>query len=320
MPLSTLRWVPHGTHRRTWGQDGSRSLSCETLAFPTSCRFIPAHRLYPCTRHRTAHLSSAHRARAGFAPQRLRPGMLQHGRDATNRGAPRRSSRTRSRARGHPPPPYAPASCVGRSGGPPSRAPSTTGPTRPGWSEPSRADSPGAGSRPHGGRGRRRRSSPGARAGRQTSGAGPEPGVRCAGSCRRTTHAPAQGPHGLTCVIPAGRIRGARDPRGASAVPARHGHRRPGRRGVGQDRRTGWPPLPLRAGPARRPGLTWRGRLIERRVEAHTGDDTHGGTDRLEPRPRGLEGSPTPTRSLVGRQRRTRHTACRTRSHTGRGR
>jgi hypothetical protein len=135
-------------------------------------------------------LSSAHRARAGFAPQRLRPGMLQHGRDATNRGAPRRSSRTRSQARGHPPPPYAPASCVGRcrSGGPPSRAPSTTGPTRPVWSEPSRADSPGAGSRPHGGRGRRRRSSPGA--------------------------------HGLTRVIPAGRTRGALPPSQRATVTA----------------------------------------------------------------------------------------------------
>ena len=34
-------------HRRTWGQDGSLLLSCRTLAFPTSCRFIPAHRLWP---------------------------------------------------------------------------------------------------------------------------------------------------------------------------------------------------------------------------------------------------------------------------------
>jgi len=143
--------------------------------------------------------------------------MLQHGRDATNRGAPRRSSRTRSHARGHPPPPYAPASCVGRcrSGGPPSRAPSTTGPTRPVWSEPSRADSPGAGSRPHGGRGRRRRSSPGAPRADPRDPSRPDPrGAGPAGRFRRPS-APRSPPsraawcrsrpaHGVAAAAPAG--------------------------------------------------------------------------------------------------------------------
>ena len=43
MPLSTLRRPPRGGLRKTRGQDGSLLLSCETLAFSTSCRFIPTH-------------------------------------------------------------------------------------------------------------------------------------------------------------------------------------------------------------------------------------------------------------------------------------
>jgi hypothetical protein len=43
MPLSTLRSPPRGGARKTQGQDGSLLLSCRTLSFPTTCRFIPAH-------------------------------------------------------------------------------------------------------------------------------------------------------------------------------------------------------------------------------------------------------------------------------------
>src|SRR5439155_22925879 len=39
MPLSTLRWLPRDTPRKTRGQDGSLLLSCETLSFSTPCRF-----------------------------------------------------------------------------------------------------------------------------------------------------------------------------------------------------------------------------------------------------------------------------------------
>jgi hypothetical protein len=42
MPLFTLRPVPRGTARKTRGQVGSLLLSCGTLSFPTTCRFIPA--------------------------------------------------------------------------------------------------------------------------------------------------------------------------------------------------------------------------------------------------------------------------------------
>ena len=42
MPLSTLRWLPRGTPRKTRGQDGSLLLSCETLSFSTPCRFFGA--------------------------------------------------------------------------------------------------------------------------------------------------------------------------------------------------------------------------------------------------------------------------------------
>jgi len=40
MPLSTLRWLPRGSPRKTRGQDGSLLLSCETLSFSTPCRFL----------------------------------------------------------------------------------------------------------------------------------------------------------------------------------------------------------------------------------------------------------------------------------------
>src|ERR1700726_508237 len=44
MPLSTLRLKPRGVNRKTQGQDGVRFLlSCTTLSFATTCRFIPAH-------------------------------------------------------------------------------------------------------------------------------------------------------------------------------------------------------------------------------------------------------------------------------------
>jgi hypothetical protein len=42
VPLFTLRAPPHDEPRKTRGQDGSLLLSCKTLSFSTSCRFIPA--------------------------------------------------------------------------------------------------------------------------------------------------------------------------------------------------------------------------------------------------------------------------------------
>jgi hypothetical protein len=41
MPLSMLHPVPHGTQRKTRGQDGSLLLSCGALSSPTTRRFIP---------------------------------------------------------------------------------------------------------------------------------------------------------------------------------------------------------------------------------------------------------------------------------------
>src|SRR5207237_10753043 len=49
MPLSTLHPVPHGTRRKTRGQDGSLLLSCGALSSPTARRFIPTIALV-CTR------------------------------------------------------------------------------------------------------------------------------------------------------------------------------------------------------------------------------------------------------------------------------
>jgi hypothetical protein len=43
VPLFTLRLLPRDSLRKIRGQDGSLLLSCETLSFSTSCRFIPAH-------------------------------------------------------------------------------------------------------------------------------------------------------------------------------------------------------------------------------------------------------------------------------------
>jgi hypothetical protein len=61
MPLSTLHVPPRDGPRKTRGQDGIRFLlSCRTLSFPTSCRFIPAHWSAPC-------LMSLRRAPVGFA-------------------------------------------------------------------------------------------------------------------------------------------------------------------------------------------------------------------------------------------------------------
>jgi len=42
MPLFTLRPAPRDTARKTRGQVGSLLLSCRTLSFLTTCRFIPA--------------------------------------------------------------------------------------------------------------------------------------------------------------------------------------------------------------------------------------------------------------------------------------
>ena len=43
VPLFTLRLQPRDWRCKTRGQDGSLLLSCQTLSFLTSCRFIPAH-------------------------------------------------------------------------------------------------------------------------------------------------------------------------------------------------------------------------------------------------------------------------------------
>jgi hypothetical protein len=43
VPLFTLRALPRDKSRKTRGQDGSLFLSCKTLSFSASCRFIPAH-------------------------------------------------------------------------------------------------------------------------------------------------------------------------------------------------------------------------------------------------------------------------------------
>jgi hypothetical protein len=45
VPLFTLRRPPRDYRRKTRGQGGSLLLSCRTLSFPTTCRFIPAHPL-----------------------------------------------------------------------------------------------------------------------------------------------------------------------------------------------------------------------------------------------------------------------------------
>ena len=42
VPLSMLHPTPHGTQRKTRGQDGSLLLSCGALSSPTARRFIPA--------------------------------------------------------------------------------------------------------------------------------------------------------------------------------------------------------------------------------------------------------------------------------------
>src|SRR5438128_1449945 len=43
VPLSTLHPFPHDNECMTRGQVGLLFLSCKTLSFLTSCRFIPAH-------------------------------------------------------------------------------------------------------------------------------------------------------------------------------------------------------------------------------------------------------------------------------------
>jgi len=46
VPLSMLHPAPHGTQRKTRGQDGSLLLSCGALSSPTARRFIPAIALH----------------------------------------------------------------------------------------------------------------------------------------------------------------------------------------------------------------------------------------------------------------------------------
>ena len=115
-------------------------------------------------------------------------------------------------------------------------------------------------------------------------------GVGCDASVRSTPHAPAHGHPGRPRVRPDGRLRWERDPRGASAVPGRHGHRRPGRCGGGHDLRQGGPPLPRLAGPSVRPRLPGQGRLLAGRVASPTGAAPHGVTDGLAPLRRGSGG------------------------------
>ena len=75
MPLSTLHPVPHGTQRKTRGQDGSLLLSCGALSSPTARRFIPTIAL---THARLSNLPSRDRKEA-VAPkptQAWRPILL----------------------------------------------------------------------------------------------------------------------------------------------------------------------------------------------------------------------------------------------------
>src|ERR1700735_4886713 len=50
-PCPTLPVRPHDRPRMARGQDGSLFLSCTTLSFAASCRFIPALSTHECVGH-----------------------------------------------------------------------------------------------------------------------------------------------------------------------------------------------------------------------------------------------------------------------------
>ena len=75
----SLRQSPHDDRRKTRGQDGSLLLSCRTLSFPTTCRFIPAHAHLPAhVFDPSAGKQGGHQSHAGTAQARLQPGHDGH--------------------------------------------------------------------------------------------------------------------------------------------------------------------------------------------------------------------------------------------------
>src|SRR5206468_1020323 len=91
MPLSTLHESPRDDPRKTRGQDGSLLLSCKTLAFSTSCRFSPAHRLYPFVELTKDQYSQRREGGQGFSV--VSPGPEQrkkqaHSRSVVTNGTP----------------------------------------------------------------------------------------------------------------------------------------------------------------------------------------------------------------------------------------
>jgi hypothetical protein len=87
----------------------------------------------------------------------------------------------------------------------------------------------------------------------------------------------------LTRVGPDGRFGSDLDTPRSLALPGCHGDRAPARRRSGPDFRKRWQPLALPARTSVLPRVTRRGRLIERRIEAQTGDHTHGVAARIKP-------------------------------------
>jgi hypothetical protein len=104
--------------------------------------------------------------------------------------------------------------------------------------------------------------------------------------CGIATQHPLNRDHRLTRVVPDGRLGSDLDMSHSLAMPVCHGYRSPSRRRSGQDVLKCWHPLVLLARASVLPRWTRRGRLIERRIAAQTGDHTHGVTDRITPFPR----------------------------------
>src|SRR5580704_5808338 len=69
-PCPTLQVRPHDRPRMARGKDGSLFLSCTTLSFAASCRFIPALSTHECVRHKG-------KEHARVAKSRLKGGCRQ---------------------------------------------------------------------------------------------------------------------------------------------------------------------------------------------------------------------------------------------------
>ena len=74
VPLSTLHPAPHGTQRKTRGQDGSLFLSCGAPSSPTTRRFIPTIAL-ACARGSGSALESTNASEPRTARERF-PGQF----------------------------------------------------------------------------------------------------------------------------------------------------------------------------------------------------------------------------------------------------